>query len=164
MQALLNALPSDTLTKITAVWGAFLATILAVIKLIEFFSTLNKDRVKIRVVVKGDWKIVPPTTVYGDSTLIEIKAINTGQRPILLQKACLLRPFGKGGLAYFDPSSGPVRLEENAAHSFCADQECVEQQYHLKPSQWVAFVVDQTGRRFYSHGWYVRFCKLGRIH
>ena len=163
MRAFLNALPSDALTKITAVWGAFLATILAVIRLIEFFSTLNKDRVKIRVVVRGDLKIVPPTTVYGDSTLIEIKAINTGRRPMLLQKACLLRR-GKGGLAYFDPSGGPVRLEENAAYSFYADQKSVEQQYHLKPSQWVAFVVDQTERRFYSHNRYVRFCKLGRIH
>jgi hypothetical protein len=84
-----------TLTTILAIWGAVVSTILAFLKIKEFY---REDRPKIKVTVAGDYYVLPknhPQNPYGDKPLVSITAINIGRRPVTLKKVGLLMPKGE---------------------------------------------------------------------
>lgn len=75
-------------TRTTAIWGASLSTILLLFEIYKHFS----DRVKLKVTVRGGYKVHPSNTPYGDMNLITISVANYGRRPVTLSKAALLSP------------------------------------------------------------------------
>lgn len=153
----------DQLTKILAIYGAILSSFLACIHLIKFLLDVQKDRVHLRVTVKGDWKIYPLNTIYGDATYVCIKVANVGHRPVAIQTAGLLKPKN-GFLVCTDAlvGGGSKRLEEGDSRDFLLRQDDVEKKYGIRPREYVAFINDQAGRIFYSHNPLARFIRLGR--
>lgn len=64
-----------TLTTILAVWGSIVSTILALLKVKEYY---REGRPRIKVTVRGDYQVVPvnhPQNPYGDQSLVSITAV-----------------------------------------------------------------------------------------
>ena len=159
-----------TFTEILAIYGAILSTILAIAKLLVYV----RDRVKIKITVTYNQKIVPifnPDGVYGDTfdkspSLILITAVNIGRRPVTIKIAGLMLPSGIGekneSLISYQSLHDIVDLTENKSHSFALYENDV-QNYGLKPDKYIGYVIDAAGKRYYSHNALVRLWKLSRL-
>jgi len=148
------------LTTGLAIWGAILSTILAILKLFEFY----RDRANIKVSVKGGYHVYPknhPNNPYGDKALISITASNNGRRNVTLKKAGLLMP--RGG-RYLVPvgSITSIELTEGKSHDYELSEKEVEEK-GITPDKYVAFVIDATGKYYWSHNFLRRLIKLHRI-
>jgi hypothetical protein len=78
-----------TLTTVMAIWGSIVSTILALLKVKEYY---REGRPRIKVIVRGDFYVVPtnhPFNPYGDQPLLSIIVVNIGRRPVTLEKAGL---------------------------------------------------------------------------
>ncbi len=146
-----------TLTAGLAIWGAVLSTLLAVLKLIEFF----RDRANIKVTVRGNYK-VPEDPLYGDASYVLITAANKGRRPVTITHASLLVPGSQEYLLAKD-SLTHVELTEGKSHNYPINENDVKSKSGLHPDKYVACVIDATGRYFWSHNFLMRFLKLRRI-
>ena len=151
-----------TLTAILAIWGAFLSTILAVIRILGF----RKDRANIVVTVCGGYKFHPADTVYGDKLYIIISAANKGRRPITLTTAFMPTPRdimkkqNVSALICGDQyTAGPVELTEGKRHQYYM----LESKIGFSKDKYIAGVADATGRLFYSHNYIKRLWKLKRF-
>jgi hypothetical protein len=151
-----------TLTDLLALWGALLSTVLATIKLADFI----KDKAKIKVRIKGNWKVLPKNTKYGDATYIIITATNVGRRPITLTTAFLVIPKRLrkicNATSYIcaDPDTCKmVELKEGQTHSYFLKQDDIG----YNEREFVAGVYDATGRCHHSHGVLRRFLRLKTI-
>ncbi|MCK4404487.1 MAG: hypothetical protein KAW02_05290 [candidate division Zixibacteria bacterium] len=144
-----------------AIWGAFLSTTLAVLKVLEF----RRDRGNIKITVKGSYKILPTTKAYGNRPLVVITAVNKGRRPVTLKGAALLLPRKEGHLICIDSMTAgrSVELTEGRSHDYLMFEDDVKNQYGLTPAKYVACVWDATGRYHWSHGILKRFLKLHRM-
>ena len=153
----------STLTISLAVWGAIVSTVLAFIKIKEF---LYEGKPRIRVAVAGDYYVLPsdhPQNPYGDKPLISITAINVGRRPVILKKAGLLMPKGKGKKYLISVGSiTSINLSEGQSHDYNILEDEVKSK-GLTPSKYVAFVIDATGKYYWSHNIFMRFLKLCRL-
>ncbi len=158
---LCDAMASDLLTVVLALWGAVLSTVLAVFKIVEHRS----DRAVIKVSLQPGMKAFPSTSAYGTMTLLLIKVTNVGRRPTSITHASLMLRRGEGSLLCSDPISAryPVELTENTAHSFAMNEDEIKSQYRLQPQLYVAFVNDAAGRTYWSHGPLARLWKLKRL-
>ena len=150
-------------TKITAIWGASLSSILALFEAYKYFS----DRVKLKVKVQGGYKVYPKTTPYGDMELVTIIAANCGRRPVTLTKAALLMPKKAEGAKYYVCMDSltvgkHIRLEEGESYQYNFDENEVKKA-GLSPDKYVACVIDARGKYFWSHSVISRFIKLKRI-
>lgn len=147
-------------TLVLALWASILSTILAVVKILEY----RKDRLHIKVTVKGNYRIVPITKAYGNRPLVVITAANRGRRPVTLLKAGLLLPRKEGYLLCFDSMTAmrSVELTEGKSHDYLMSEDDVKKKYALTPKKYVAFVSDATGRSYWSHNILRRFLKLRR--
>jgi hypothetical protein len=148
------------LTKGLAIWGAILSTILAILKIVEFY----KDRANIKVRVKGGYYVYPanhPKNPYGDKSLVSITASNNGRRNVTLKKAGLLMP--RGG-KYLVPvgSIKSIELSEGKSHDYELSEDEIKQK-GLTPDKYVAFVIDANGQYYWSHNFLKRLIKLHRI-
>ena len=152
-------------TLILAIWGSVLSTILAFLKILEY----RKDKADVKVTVKGNYKIFPQKTVYGDKKLVLITAANRGRRPITLRGAALLLPRGKpektGYLLCADPMTAmrDVELSEGKSHQYLMEENGLIDKYKLPPEKYVACVWDATGRYYWSHNIIQRFLKLHKV-
>jgi hypothetical protein len=146
-----------TLTAGLAIWGAILSTLLAVLKLVEFF----RDRVNIKVTVRGNYKVYPKDPLYGDASYVLITAVNKGRRPVTITHASLL---GSGSQEYLldKDSLTHVELTEGKSHIYHINENDVKSKSGLHPDKYVACVIDATGRCFWSHNFLIRFLKLHR--
>lgn len=150
-------------TKITAIWGAVLSTLLALFEIYKYFN----DRVRLKVTVQGGYKVYPKITPYGDMELITISAANFGRRPVTLTKAALLMPKSSGGPKYFlcmdSLTAGKhVRLQEGESYQYNINENEAKK-HGLIQKKYVACVIDARGRYFWSHCAFCRLIKLGRI-
>jgi hypothetical protein len=147
-------------TLILAIGGWFLSIMLGVLKVLEY----RRDRPNIKVRVKGDYKISPTTTEYGDKPLVIITVANRGRRPVTLVKAGLLLPK-RGYLICLDSMTAtrPVELTEGKSHDYIMSEEDLKSKYGLTPEKYVACVWDATGKSYWSHNILKRFLKLHRI-
>lgn len=158
-----------TFAEILAVYGAVLSTILASLKLLEYL----RDRVRIKVTVTYNQKVVPmydPDGIHSDTfdkspPLIVVTAVNIGRRPITIKKAGLMLPSGIGerneSLISCQSLRDIVDLTENKSHSFALYENDV-QKYGLKPDKYIGYVIDASGKMYYSHKALIRLWKLFR--
>lgn len=56
-----------------------------------------------------------------------------------------------------------IELKEEKSYAYIVDEEKVKKEYNLTPDKYVAFVVDTTGKCYWSHDKLKRLRKLGRI-
>jgi len=159
-----------TLAEILGVYGAILSTILALLKLLEYLQ----DRVRLKVTVTYNQKIVPIYNPDGiddnafekSPSLIVITAVNIGRRPVTIKKAGLMLPSGIGekneSLISYQSLHDIVDLTENKSHSFALYENDV-QKYGLNPGKYIGYVVDASGKIYYSHSALVRLWKLSRL-
>lgn len=149
-----------SLTSLLALWGAFLSTILAVIESLRFYY----EGVRVKVEVRGGFKVFPENTIYGDKEYIIISASNAGRRPtkithawlITKTKTCILASdcfYRQGGQKLDDGDYGQWLIEESD----------VQKTYNLKPRDYIAIVSDAVGRKFYSCNFFVRWFKIMRM-
>jgi hypothetical protein len=143
---------------ILAIWGSILSTILAILKILEH----KKDRVNIKVTVRGNYKIIPTTRAYGNRPLIMIEAANRGRRPVTLVRAALLLPRKDGYLLCLDSMTAtrPVELSEGKSHQYLMFEDVVRNKYGLTPDKYIACVGDATGRCYWSHNILKRVVKV----
>jgi hypothetical protein len=158
------------LSEILSFYGAILSTILALFKLLEYL----RDRVKIKVTVTYNQKIVPiskPDSIDGDTfdkspSLIVIKAVNIGRRPVTIKIAGLMLPSGRGekneSLISYQSLNDVVDLTENKSHSFALYENDV-QNHDLNPDKYIGYVIDAAGKCYYSHNALSRLWKLSRL-
>ena len=146
-------------TLITAIWGAVLATILAIIETCRFF----RDKVRLKVTVEGGYHIIPPSPPFGDAELIRIFVANVGRRPVTLTKAGLLAPRGVEAGKYLAciASFRPLSLSEGKSHSYHI-REDEARLVGIPSDKYVALVVDARGKSHWSHDVVTRFLKLHR--
>ena len=150
-------------TKITAIWGASLSTAIALFELYKYFS----DRVKLKVTVRGGYKVYPNITPYGDMELISIAVANYGRRPVTLTKAALLAPRSSGGAKYFlcmdSLTAGKhVRLQEGESYQYNINEDEAKKS-GFSPDKYVACVIDARGKYFWSHCALTRLIRLRRM-
>ena len=151
------------LTTALAIWGAGLSTLLAILEVIKF----RRDRIDIKITVRGGYKVYPKENPYGDTTLLSINVANKGKRPVTIKKAGLLLPRGSktkllmcGNLI---TASKPVELTEGRAHDYNMDEDQVKRENSLTPDKYIAWAQDSTGRIYWSRNFLVRLIKLQRI-
>ena len=145
-----------TLTEILAIWGAGLSTVLAVFKILEY----RRDRADIKVTVQ-DLRNDPI-----DKRYLIISAVNKGRRVVTLEQAGFLMPRNVRDVInrYLKCTSqiGPRELTEG---EHC-DYNILLDSARARPlfrEGYVAYVIDATGKHYYSHNWLSRLLKLGRI-
>ena len=153
-----------TLTTILAIWGAVVSTILAFLRVKEFY---REDRPKIKVTVEGDYYVLPknhPQNPYRDKPLVSITAINVGRRPVTLKKAGLLMPRNKEKKKYLVgvDSVTSIDLTEGKSHDYHLLEDEIKNK-GLTPDKYVAFVIDAAGKYYWSHGVFKRYLTLHRI-
>jgi hypothetical protein len=153
-----------TLTMILAIWGAVISTVLALLKVKEFY---REDRPKIKVSVAGDYIVIPKESLqnpYGDKPLVSITAVNIGRRPVTLKKGALLLPKGVQKKKYLLGlgSIGSIELTEGQSHDYYLLEDEIKEK-GLTPDKYVACVIDAAGRRYWSHGVFKRYSILHRI-
>ena len=129
-------------TTILAIWGAILSTILGGIQVYSFY----RDRKNVKVTVIGGYKIIPHAAPYGDKSLIVVKAVNKGRRAVYLTKAGLFT-FKKSSL--ISGSIKTIKLDEGQYYDYLAFEE-EYQAIGLTPKHYIAFVIDSTGKFYYS--------------
>jgi len=147
------------LTIVLAIWGAALSTLLAII---EFFK-FRRDKINLKIRVQGDYTVIPPNhplNPYGEKSLILITAVNTGRRPIHITRAGLLLPKKKYLMA--SESVTTFKLNEGESQQYRLYEEGVAKD-GLTPDKYVAFVLDSSGKYYYSHNFLKRLYKLRRI-
>lgn len=146
-------------------WGLILGWLISGILLLLRILEYRRDRASIKVTVRGNYGIIPEDTRYGSGNKIVITVANKGRRPVTLTKAgCLLPRNCKYHFFYFrDSLDSTVELKEGKSHVYITDEEKVKKEYNLTPDKYVAFVVDATGKCYWSHNKLERLRKLGRI-
>jgi hypothetical protein len=83
-----------SLTDWTAAYGAVLSTILALFGAIRWFLERSEKRPRIQVTTNLGFSTVPGTPGTSDY-LIYFEAANVGERPVTLNKPCLILPDGR---------------------------------------------------------------------
>ncbi len=150
------------LTTGLAVWGALLSTILAVLEIIK----LVRDRVRIKVTVRGGYYVYPenhPGNPYGKKSLISITTVNVGKRPVTLKQAGLLTPHGSQSKYMVSAESVKhIELTEGKSQDYQILEDKVKEM-SINPDKYVAYALDATGRLFYSHNFVFRLWKLHRL-
>lgn len=149
------------LTFILGIYGAALSTMLALLKILEY----RKDRANIKITINSNLEVFPKNTVYDNMTLLSIRVINEGRRPITITHVSLMLPNSKDYLFCADPYSAkyPVDLTEGKYHDFNMNEDELKKKYELTPNQYVACVSDATGKTYWSHNFLLRLWKVGRI-
>lgn len=153
-----------TLTTILAIWGAVVSTILVILKVKEFY---RENRPKIKVTVAGGYYVLPknhPQNTYGDKPLVLITAVNMGRRSVTLKGAGLLMPKGEEKKKYLVGigSVASIELTEGKSHDYHLLEDEIKDE-RLTPDKYVAFVIDATGKYYWSHGVFKRYLILHRI-
>ncbi len=145
------------LPTILAVWGAALSTLLAIVRLMDFI----RDRVRVQVRVKGGYHCHPKDPHNPDGTYITISVVNKGRRPVKVSSAALMKPKGfEIDWVVRELLSEPKPyLQEGQSHSF----KMLEDDIGFGSDQYVAFIEDASGKRYYSHKLPVRWWRLRRI-
>lgn len=147
----------DITTQLLAIWGAFLSTILAIIKMLEF----NRDKVHLIVKVRSGYKVFPSNTIYGDKTYVDISVSNRGRRTITVSQVAIIMPKHYA-LATDSFIKGQRELSEGKNTSYLMVEEDFEKEGML-PRDYVAVASDATGRQYYSHILPVRWFKIIRM-
>lgn len=148
----------DLATQLLAFWGAILSTILAVVKVMQFYY----EGVRIKVKVMGNMTVHPPSTAYGDKPHIIIAASNGSKRPTVITHAWLRAPKNINLLSADCIHKGPQRLQEGDYTQYLIREQQVQEK-GLIPRDYVAAVCDVTGRTFYSHALLIRWFKIVRM-
>ncbi|MDL1871367.1 hypothetical protein FBR05_04095 [Deltaproteobacteria bacterium PRO3] len=147
--------------KLLGYWGAGLSTVLAILKIYDFYY----DRVHIKVKVKGGWR-AGPVSPYGDKDLILISVCNEGRRSATITKAALLMPrtIDHKYVVCLDSITAvrPVDLTEGKAHDYVIVEDEVKKLGSINPQKYVAVVYDATGKGYWSHGPIRRLWRVGR--
>lgn len=139
--------------------GWFISGILLLIRILEY----RRDKSKIKVTVRGHYGIIPEDTVFRPGNKIIINAVNKGRRPMTLTQAGLLLPRDCKAKYLIDTYSATnIRLEEGEPHIYILDENAVKK-YGVTSDKYVAYVIDATGRFYWSHNKLERLRKLGRI-
>lgn len=140
--------------------GWLISGILLLIRILEY----RRDKSKIKVTVRGHYGIIPEDTVYRPGNKIIIRVVNKGRRPVTLTQAGLLLPRNcKDHYAIATESLKNIELREGKPHTYILDEEPVKRAYNLTEDKYVAYVIDATGKIYWSHNKLERLTKLGRI-
>lgn len=140
--------------------GWLISGILLLLRILEY----RRDKSKVKVTVKGHYGIIPEDTVYRPGDKIIIRAVNEGRRPITLVQAGLLLPQNcKDHYAIANDSLKIIKLGEGEPYIYILDEDPVKRGYNLTPDKYIAYVMDATGRFYWSHNKSERMEKLGRI-
>lgn len=161
---MIDLIKKMSLTEILAFWGAILSTILGVLKILEY----RRDRPNIKVTVKGNMKVFPQITPYGNANLLVITAANISRRNVTLTTAALLMPRSSKTkyLLCSDSVSkawSSMELKEGQARDYIMDEDVLKKEHNLTADKYVACVSDATGKYYWSCNWLKRLIKLGRI-
>jgi hypothetical protein len=109
------------ITLVLAIWGSILSSILAGLKILEY----RKDRADVKVTVRGNYEVVPTTTVYGKRPIVLITAVNKGRRPVTLRGAALLSPRKRHYLLCADSMTAmrDIALTEGKSHQYLMSED-----------------------------------------
>jgi len=147
------------ITTILAVWGALVSTGLAVIKLNEFY----RDRSHVNVKVKCGVRIVPESHPYSKSNILSVTVVNVDRRPVTITGCALLMPRSVHVKYLFcndELSAQEVELTEGKPHHYYFDEDTIRTRYGLRPSKYIAWVRDATGKSYWSHNFFIRLPRL----
>jgi hypothetical protein len=148
-----------SLTGFLALWGALVSTFLAGIKVLE----LLRDRSNIKVSVRANFRVHPPTTVYGDKKYVMVTAANRGRRPATLHLAFILVPkrleAEYNATMFLSGDSRQTELGEGKAHPFLIDQTDIT----IRENELVGGVTDTLGNYYFSHRYFSRVCRIKRF-
>ena len=138
-----------------------MSSILAGLKILEY----RKDRADVKVTVRGNYEVVPTTTVYGKRPIVLITAVNKGRRPVTLRGAALLSPRKRHYLLCADSMTAmrDIELTEGKSHQYLMSEDDLKKKHELTPEKYVACVWDATGRYYWSHNILKRLLKLHRV-
>ncbi len=150
---------SEDLTLMLAIWGAFLSSLLGLLKIWDYL----RDQPILSISIKPGYKATKGSP-YGDMTLLMVTVANTGRRPIFINGVSLVLPRTKTYLLCGDPYSAkyPVELKEGQAHNFLMNEDELRQKHGVRDREFVAMVHDAPGREYWSHNPIVRLWKIGR--
>jgi hypothetical protein len=143
---------------IVGIYGAIVATIVAVIQLLGY----RRDRRKVLIRISGGYEVHPPNPIYKADSYICITVSNSGRRPVTITKVGMLYPrksSARAGLSSDSMMKGPREISEGQFLSDLIDEKDVG----FPPEKYVAFAYDATGQVYWSHSVFKRLLKLGRI-
>ncbi|MFZ2385222.1 MAG: hypothetical protein WBE75_03335 [Candidatus Omnitrophota bacterium] len=146
------------ITQLLAFWGAIISTFLMGIEIIRFYY----EGVRIKVEVKGGYKVFPIDTVYGDKEYVLIVVSNNGKRITTITHAWLMIS-SRTNLLCGECANGPRKLHEGEYTQYLIVEESLKKEYGLKQRDYIAVVSDATGKKFYSHTLPVRLFKRIRM-
>lgn len=139
--------------------GWLISGILLLLRILDY----RRDKPEVKVTVKGHYGIIPEDTIYPPGNKIIIRAVNEGRRPVTLTQAGLLLPRNcKDDYAIAIDSVKNVKLEEGEPHIYILNEDEAKK-YNLSSDKYVAYVIDATGRFYWSHSKSERKKKLGKI-
>ncbi len=145
------------MTEFLAIYGAFLSSLLALLKYLEF----RKDRVNIRVKVLGGFRIEPPDhpmNTFGDNSIVKINVVNKGRRPVTITSAGFILPKTKESMVPIKFIED-IRLNENEGNDYLHFEDALKKQ-NIARNEYVAFASDSTGKIYYSDNFIKRYFKL----
>lgn len=149
----------DIMTKVLAFWGALISTILLGMEFVRFYY----EGVRIKVEVKGNFKILGRNPSYEDTEYIIIKVSNKGKAITTITHAWLMTCNRTTLLSSDCFFNGPCKLNEGDYSQYLIKEKDVKEKYGLIPRDYLAVVSDAAGRTFYSHRLPMRWFKRLRM-
>lgn len=148
-----------------AIAGLWLAILALTWQIITYFISLRRDEPMIKVEIRTGYKVHPPTTVYGNKTLIEIRVNNLGKRPITTGNIGLKMPRGSKDkyMLMGDSFYRGGEIKDGQSRAFYSEQDSFLKDHNLKSRHLVAYTYDKAGRCYWSHNFIVRWIKWLRV-
>ena len=140
-----------------ALYAATVSTVTGLVQVLSY----RKDRVDIKVRVKGSISMYPKTTIYGDKNYISVNVINKGRRPVMIMQCCVKMPIGANPrwLSLTEALKEPRKLNEGEFTNYMLPAGEVHQ-YGLAINDIVVYVLDPAGREYWADNLLVRWWKL----
>ncbi len=148
-----------------ALYGAIVSTIgitLSIITaLVQVFS-YRRDRADIKIKVRGDYRVYPETTIYGDKDYVSVNVVNKGRRPIMITQCAVKMPVGakpKWFTLAEAFQSGPRKLNEGEFTDYMLAEDQLRQ-CGLTVKDIAVCVLDPVGRYYWADNILIRWWKL----
>lgn len=131
--------------EVVAWYGAILATITIIIKIIEFLRTFNNIKVKVERGLKMISTSGDVSPYKNDVAYCSIKIINNSDNSIFTQSAGYILKVGDKRIAQFANSLKIIEIKPKNSYDFFVEQEKVDPD--LKNIKYF-FVKDRTGKSY----------------
>lgn len=147
----------DTTLKI-ALYGVFVSTVSL---LIHYFN-YRRDKANIIITVKGNMKVHPLNTFYGDKTYINVTVANRGRKPVTITHCAIRVPMKSyTELLLGDSFRKQGELLEGKSQSYMLAEDEIKK-INLADKDLVAYVIDATGRYYWADNFIMRWIKIKR--